>query len=122
MGTTTDAHCFACGYDTFLSVGGGRANHATYAAWPVWCKTCGYVTTANFKKSPLVCGQCKGTEVIKPTDKEWWKGDGQIIERWGWLDPDALTLTSGHYRCPRCGEFQLRFGTDAGGHGRVMWD
>src|SRR5690606_22301574 len=35
LGTTTDAHCFACGYDTFLTVGGGMTNHATYAAWPV---------------------------------------------------------------------------------------
>jgi hypothetical protein len=35
---------------------------------------------------------------------------------------DDLTLTNGHYRCPKCGDFELRFGTNAGGHSMVMWN
>ena len=97
------------------------ANHTTYAAWPVSCKMCAAVTTANFKQSPLVCHPCKGRDVTPPTDLQWWKGDGKVIKSWG-MGRDALTLTDGHYRCPRCGEFELRFGTNAGGHGMIMWD
>jgi hypothetical protein len=29
MGSSIDAHCFACGYDTFLTTGGGRMNFKT---------------------------------------------------------------------------------------------
>lgn len=116
MGTTTDAHCFACGYDTFLSLGGGMTD-PTYAAWPVSCRTCAAVTTADFEHIPLSCEECKGGDVTPPTDRQWWKGDGHVFESWG-----ELTLTSGHYRCPRCGEFELRFGTNVGGHREIMWD
>jgi hypothetical protein len=117
MGSSTDAHCFACGYDTFLMLGGGMANFTTYAAWPVSCNVCSAITTANYKQSPLVCVECKSTNVIPMTDPQEWKGDGETIENWS-----DLTLTNGHYRCPKCGEFELRFGTNAGGHGKIMWD
>ena len=98
------------------------ANHTTYAAWPVSSKRCAAITTANFKQSPLVCQRCKTRDVISSTDLQWWKGDGIVAKSWGWLDPAPLTLTDGHYRCPRCGEFELRFDTNAGGHGMIMWD
>jgi DNA-directed RNA polymerase subunit RPC12/RpoP len=117
LGTSTDAHCFACGYDTFLMLGGSMANHATYAAWPVSCTVCSAITTANFKQSPLVCQECKSNNVIPVIDPHVWKGDGGIIERWG-----DLTLTDEHYRCPKCSELELRFGTNVGGHGKMMWD
>ena len=45
-----------------------------------------------------------------------------LIESWGWRDPAPLTLTDGHYRCPKCGEFELRFGTNVGCHPKVDWD
>lgn len=121
VGTTIDAHCFACGYDTFLRLGGGMADHLTYAAWPVSCKTCKAITTANFKQPPLICQECRSGDVIPPADPRWWKGDGDVVESWG-VGRGALTLTNGHYGCPRCGEFEMRFGTNAGGHPMVMWD
>jgi hypothetical protein len=44
MGSSTDAHCYNCGYDVFLMLGGGMSNHTTYAAWPVtYGKCCGNV-------------------------------------------------------------------------------
>jgi len=46
-----------------------------------------------------------------------WNGNGKVIENW--LD---LTLTDGHYRCPKCDKLELRFGTNVGGHDKVMWD
>lgn len=101
------------------------ANHTTYTAWPVSCKVCAGVTTANFKQSPLICQICKSSDVTPPTDPGWWNGDGNVIESWPMsrrMGGDALTLTNGHYRCPKCGEFELRFGTNAGGHALVMSD
>ena len=117
VGTSTDAHCFACGYDTFLMLGGGMTNHTTYAAWPVTCPACSAITTANYKQSPLICQKCEASNVTPIADPQLWKGDGNAIETWG-----ELTLTDSHYRCPKCGEFELRFGTNVGGHGRIMWD
>jgi hypothetical protein len=58
MGSSTDAHCYSCGYDVFLMLGGGMANHTTFAAWPVTCENCNGVTTANFKLFPLACLKC----------------------------------------------------------------
>jgi hypothetical protein len=92
-------------------------NHTTYAAWPVTCESCSAVTTANFKQSPLVCGKCNGSKAVPITDSREWMGDGEVIVNWG-----ELTLTDGRYRCPKCGEFELRFGTNVGGHRMMMWD
>jgi ribosomal protein S27AE len=117
MGTSTDAHCYNCGYDAFLMLGSGMVNYATYAAWPVTCNQCKGVTTANFKKRPLACGKCKSVNVLPFDSEKLWRGDGEVTERWG-----ELELTDGHYRCPECGEYELRFGTNAGGRGKILWD
>ena len=92
-------------------------NHTTYAAWPVACRVCSDITTANFKQHPLACEVCQSKDVRPMSDPHEWSGDGEIVERW-----DALTLTDGHYRCPKCNEFELRFGTDEEGHGKLYWD
>src|ERR1035437_3421956 len=117
MGSSSDAHCFACGDDTFLMLGGGMANHTVYAAWPVSCNVCAAVTTANFKNTSLVCEKCQTTEVIPFTDPSVWRGDGEETMRWG-----DLRLADGHYRCPKCAKFELRFDTDVGGHEKIMFD
>jgi hypothetical protein len=117
MGTTIDAHCFACGHDRFMRTGGGMANHTTYAAWPVSCKSRKAVTTANFKSSPLACLKCGSTNVEPFDAAQNYQGDGEPVSNWG-----DLSLTNGHYRCPACGEFALRFGTNVGKHSHVLWD
>ncbi len=83
MGTSTDAHCFACGYDTFLMLGGGMADHTTYAAWPVSCRACSSITTANFKEKPLVCSRCGSADVTPIMDPTICKGGTEIVENWG---------------------------------------
>ena len=64
------------GYDTFLMLGGGMANHTTYAVWPVSCAQCSAITTANFKQPPLACEVCRSTKVVPVSDPREWKGDG----------------------------------------------
>jgi hypothetical protein len=117
VGSSTDAHCYKCGYDVFLTLGGGMANHTTFAAWPVTCENCNGVTAANFKLFPLACLKCGSTHVLPFDDARLWKGDGKPSEQWG-----ELPLTDGHYRCPNCREYELRFGTNAMGHGHILWD
>jgi hypothetical protein len=117
LGTSTDAHCFACGYDTFLILGAGMMNFTTNASWPVSCKVCSAITTANFEQTPLACEACNSTNVGQMTDPHEWNGDGDVITSWG-----DLTLTSGHYRCPKCDKLELRFGTNEAGHQIVLWD
>src|SRR5215467_2882136 len=109
MGTSSVAHCFSCGYGASFLIGGGERNFRTYAAWPVSCNHCAALTTANFKK-PLVCEVCHSPDVVPFSDPSLWKGDGkEETERWG-----DLRLTDGHYRCPKCSKFELRFGRAAG--------
>jgi hypothetical protein len=121
MGTSSDAHCFACGYDAYLILGAGRSNHETYAAWPVSCTQCAEVTTANHKMTPLTCEKCRSSDVLPFTERSVWSGDGQEKIMWGMLRP-RLILTDGHYRCPKCFKFELRFGTNTGGHPIVDFD
>jgi hypothetical protein len=119
MGTSTDAHCYACGYDTSVLVGGflPGPNRAPYCAWPVSCKVCSAITSANFEQSPLVCEACGCADVVPVTDPAMRKGGSKVVEGWG-----DLALTDAEYKCPRCGEFALRFGTNVGGHSHIMWD
>lgn len=109
MGTSTDAHCFACGYDTLLRLGGGMSNFKTYSAWPVTCEKCAAITTANFKQSPLACERCESNDV-KPMTEPY--------ESWG----NLALLTEGHYRCPKCHQRELRFGTNVRNHPKIRWD
>ena len=105
MGSSTSVLCDNCGYNVVLMLGGGRLNHTTYAAWPVTCFRCWAATTANFKNLPLTCIDCQSTDVLPFNDAKLWKGDGEVTETW----EDELDLTSGHYRCPKCGKYELRF-------------
>jgi Zn finger protein HypA/HybF involved in hydrogenase expression len=90
------------------------SNHTFYAAWPICCDRCKAVTTANFRSLPLECEECRSTKVLAFDDPTLWKGDG--IPSVGW---DELELTDGHYRCPKCGKYELRFGTGLPG---IRWD
>lgn len=112
MGTSANVRCSACGYKTSLRLGGGRANHRVYAAWPVNCDDCAETTTANFKQVPLVCRTCSGSNVAPVANDRNWVGDGKTNVNWG-----DLELTDGHYRCPKCDAFELRFT-----YGMMHWD
>jgi len=88
------------------------SNFHKYCAWPVLCPRCAEITIANFRKKPLSCLECASTDVVKMTDKSTWKGDG-VASLMAW----DLTLTDGHYRCPKCNKFDLHF--EDGG---MQWD
>jgi len=94
MGSSTDVHCSACGYNEQLLVGGGFQGQNFR---PVSCPQCVAITTANYNVRPLVCSQCKSPDISELSE----------------TDP---------CHCPKCGAFELRFGTNVGRHGPVLWD
>ncbi len=117
VGTSIDAHCFSCDYETFWVLGAGRADFQTRLDWPVSCSNCRAITTADYKQAPLACKQCNSTEVVKVNDAANTFGDGERVERW-----ENQILTNGHYRCPKCDRFELRFGTYHSGFSSISID
>lgn len=114
---STDAHCFSCGYDRPLMVGSLMSNFDEYSAWPVLCERCKEITTANHKATPLTCEVCKSSSVLRIDHPANWLGDR--IDEWGEVVPVSPSLRTsdvpsllGHYKCPYCGKFDLRFGTN----------
>ena len=80
------------------------ASSREYSAWPVTCLDCREITSANTCKSPLVCGKCGSSNVIELQDSRTHAGDGErtVLQAWD------RKLTDGRYKCPRCGQFELR--------------
>ena len=106
---TSDAHCFHCGYDTQIGIGPTMSDPADH--WPVCCRACARVTTCDYNDPELVCNLCWSTDVMPMADRRFWMGDG---------GDDAFDV--GHFRCPKCGEAKLRFGTNAAGHPIILGD
>ena len=77
-------------------------------AWPVLCRRCRAITTANHETSPLRCEVCTSTSVTSVTAKPVWSGSGDIIEKAG--SETVVCLTDGRYLCPVCDQLELRFG------------
>lgn len=122
---SVDAHCFSCGYDTLLMIGSLLSSHDVYLAGPVCCGSCKAITTANYKGTELTCEVCKSSNVSPMRDSANWLGDdehdvgvwvGLLLRTPGPRDNDHLDLP-GHFKCPKCCEFELRFGTDYLEHG-----
>jgi hypothetical protein len=138
MGMVVTARCVGCEYAETLTLGAGMANHATFAAWPVHCRDCEAVSTANMKVTPVVCQACKGSQVTSYMDANLGYGEpsapsqacqAQTARPWTQkletisraLNSNDrptryvhtwgdLTLTESEYFCPKCRKFSLRFG------------
>jgi hypothetical protein len=119
MGMTVHASC-ACGFQARdLPVGGGAASFRVYCAFPVYCRKCNTMTTANLLGKPATCGKCQGTNIVPYDDAALLREPGsREVARWNVqqiLGRD-LALFDGHYYCPSCRNFTLCFESGA------MWD
>jgi len=113
MGSTAQASC-SCGYEGTFAIGGGESDFMTRCSFPVLCKKCNRIASANLQAKRPTCSLCGGRRVI-PYD------DGQLVKEVGkesvadWRLPESgrtLQLTDGHYFCPSCGKFGLTFVLD----------
>jgi hypothetical protein len=64
-------------------------------------------------QAPLICEQCENDDVIRIADPRATADDGELLAHWG----DSLTLTNGHYLCPKCNAIELRFENSS-----IDWD
>lgn len=110
MGHTGTAVCDGCSYEAQYAIGGTRKSFTTDSKFPVSCRQCRAVTSANVMQSPLKCPDCGSTDVTPFSAAGMSKGEGgRVVERWG-----DLTLEDDRYRCPACGQLDLRFGRGLG--------
>lgn len=108
MGTSTDAHCYACGYDDMQLIGSGRTDMETNLRWPIICNHCQRVTTANLKASIPRCNKCESSDLSALDDPANFRGDGGAVAvRWG-----KMELRDFSFLCPKCSAFEMRMGTN----------
>ena len=116
MGTSIGARCSNCEYhaDTIL-IGYGMTPGRL--AWPVLCRKCRAITTANYEVPMLRCEICASKSVLSVTTEPAWSGSGDVIEKSGF--ETVVYLTDGRYLCPVCDRLELRFGEP---EFEVLWD
>lgn len=121
---SVDAHCYNCGYDKLLMIGSLMSNHEVYAAGPVHCKSCQAITTANYKSVLLTCETCKSPKLLPINAPENWLGDcdhdtdaNKLLPMPRNLFKSEVPSLAGHYKCPKCGKFEVLFGTNHADHG-----
>ena len=104
MGSEVMAYC-ACGTRATSLIGSGKIDFRENNFFPAHCKRCSLVVQANLKEKPVSCPDCDGHEVTPYTEPDLAKGDGdRNVATWG-----ENILTNGHYHCPACGDYTLRF-------------
>lgn len=119
MGSRTDAHCYSCGYDVELSIGGGMFTYQEFTNWPVHCSDCNSISSTNIRLESLSCSNCGSANVMEVQNSELYAGDGKHTSVTCW----ERKLTDGHYKCPKCDKFTLRYDTDFADRGpSIRWD
>ncbi len=123
MGSSANAECESCGYSRVnLTVGGGRSNHRTFASWPVLCRSCEEVSTANMKATPPECRKCGSADIVAYGDPSITNQlPEEDMESDYWVRPiiqwDDMELREGSNLCPKCGKWDLKFS-----EGWLLWD
>ncbi len=120
MGSTVDAKCI-CGFQNDnLRIGGGMMNSQSVCHFPVYCKICQSLVTANLLSKTPECSKCKSIEVLAYDNQTLRKQTGKnVVASWnaGGKLGRKLILTDGKYFCPSCQKFSLIFS-----EGNILWD
>lgn len=115
MGRSAEAECSHCGLKKRVVAGGGRSTYLTHSPWPVNCRACRDLTSANTRAEPLRCEACGSDDVGII-------GDNKRRDPWT-SKPSALQdfnyhADHGPHPCPRCGEVTLMLDASRG----IMFD
>jgi Zn finger protein HypA/HybF involved in hydrogenase expression len=111
MGTSLNAQC-DCGFQANrLLIGYGMIG-PDFCRFPILCKTCQNLRTANVRALPIDCPECHSQDVI-PYDSDELKQSegGQIVVslNLGGCSERTIQLTNDGYLCPSCKQFTLLF-------------
>ena len=79
MGIVMGFRCDACDYRGRFMVGGLKATYATRQHFPVYCRGCNSIATANYRAEPLTCEGCGSADVVHMDDPEIASGDGEYL-------------------------------------------
>lgn len=109
MGVMLGGNCHNCGFSIKVAVGGNRANHMNYAAWPILCYPCEGIRSTNTRATPCACETCGSTDIVLYGDPSLseaseleiasWRRDGHTVDR----------LPGGMHLCPQCRKHTLAF-------------
>lgn len=106
MGHVLEASC-TCGYaESAMAVGSGFRHGSQRCLHPVLCAEGRHVVSVNVLEKPPQCPTHAGA-VVKPyycSPELQQKPGDHIVSQWG-----DVTLNSGDYLCPRCGQHALQF-------------
>lgn len=111
MSNPSLARCNACKYEVPYFVGDTEAEWKSIYYFPMSCLHCRSVSSVDLHRAPLKCSECRSSAVAPFSDRALYSGDGEkiIADSSAIGLTDRMELTDGLYRCPRCGEFALRF-------------
>jgi hypothetical protein len=104
MGIGVEFSCSSCAYSGFGDVGGGREDYHVDLPFPIYCRVCVDVTSANMLSKPLTCTRCKGVEVIPYSADGLKKGGTRNV-----ASAFDFELTNADHFCPKCEAFALHF-------------
>lgn len=111
MGQSAEAECSHCGLKKRVVAGGGMLTYKTHSPWPVNCRACRDLTSANTCMEPLRCEKCgsDAVEIIGGDEfGDAWTTKPSVIQSFNY-HADA-----GPHPCPRCGHLSLTLDASRG--------
>lgn len=108
MGIILSAKC-NCGFEQELRADRGKIVSGPTCYAPALCNECNNLNSLNFAKKKLKCKDCGGT-VVYYNEKTLQKANmkAELIS-WGMDIKEDFILPKADFKCPKCGEFSLKF-------------
>ena len=99
--------CCGCGYsEGEVWIGGGRANFDLVCMHPALCESGWHLVSLNIKEERMLCPEGHSGTPIPYYNSPSLQGEpgDYPVSQW-----NGHELSSGTYKCPRCGRFSLIF-------------
>ena len=82
MARSLHASCTSCGYKATAKLGGNRANHLTYFAYPHICRDCKEIFNGNLYQEPCACTECGSANTLSYESRKarrFRRSDDQVV-------------------------------------------
>jgi len=108
MGILLMATC-ECGFKEELNVDRGKIVKGPTCLAPALCTKCNHFQSLNYAKKKVECSKCKA-EVKFYNDNSLQKPNLKAdLIQWGMDLKKRFVLPNADYKCPKCGQFSLKF-------------